>query len=39
MNKEYKKRHDYVIEELNKIDGECKDRWYFLCFSVIRRIH
>ena len=25
MNKEYKKRHDYVIEELNKIDGvTCK---------------
>ena len=25
MNKEYKKRHDYVVSELNKIDGvECK---------------
>ena len=26
MTKEYKKRHDYVVSELNKIDGvECKD--------------
>jgi aspartate aminotransferase len=42
MNKEYKKRHDFVVSELNKIEGvECKptDGTFYVFPSFKKFIH